>query len=280
MIFHSTPTYMTDYPFIVMAPRSRLIRVEAKKFSNALSRALSLHPNKFLKTQFARRMDLVSAQEEAKKKSQKSGHKQFVILLKSGDFEVENALSIEPKMDIYSVWHKGKKVEGATSPKIKLSPQDEEESPVAKAPKRAELPTKKEMVKEVKQSTKEAVEKASRKMKPGAIEEAVKEISQNKKHEIMKTETKKSSAKKVAAKKPDMSVAHKTAPKKGAKVTPTLKTVEGTKKSITIQSILDHMKKGYSVYRQSAPNNNGLLSSKRIGKYKNKEGVMDVILVK
>ena len=152
VIFHSTPTYMTDYPFIVMAPRSRLVKIAANKFSNALSRALSLHPNKFLKTQFARRMDLVSAQEEAKKKSQKSGHKQFVILLKSGDFEVENALSIEPKMDIYSVWHKGKKVEGPVA-KIKLSPQDEE-PPVAKAPKRAELPTKKELNKEVKQTNK------------------------------------------------------------------------------------------------------------------------------
>lgn len=146
---------MTDYPFIVMAPRSRLVKIAANKFSNALSRALSLHPNKFLKTQFARRMDLVSAQEEAKKHSLKSAHKQFVVLLKSGDFEVENALSIDAKADIYSVWHKGKKIEGATSPKIKLSPQEEEESPVAKSPKRAELPTKKELSKEVKQSTKE-----------------------------------------------------------------------------------------------------------------------------
>lgn len=186
MIFHSTPTYMTDYPFIVMAPRSRLVKIVANKFSNALSRALSLHPNKFLKTQFARRMDLVSAQEEAKKHSLKSAHKQFVVLLKSGDFEVENALSIEPKMDIYSVWHKGKKVEGATSPKIKLSPQDEE-PPVAKAPKRAELPTKKELVKEVKQTNKEVKQK-----------ESEKEISKTKNEEIMKTKTKSTPAKKVS----------------------------------------------------------------------------------
>jgi len=188
VIFHSTPTYMTDYPFIVMAPRSRLVKIAANKFSNALSRALSLHPNKFLKTQFARRMDLVSAQEEAKKKSQKSGHKQFVILLKSGDFEVENALSIEPKMDIYSVWHKGKKVDGPVA-KIKLSPQDEEESPVAKAPKRAELPTKKELVKEVKQTNKETKQK-----------EQNEKISKTKNEEVMKTETKKSPAKKAPKK--------------------------------------------------------------------------------
>lgn len=149
---------MTDYPFIVMAPRSRLVHVSAKKFSNALSRALSLHPNKFLKTQFAKRMDLVSAQEEAKKLSLRSAHKQFVVLLKSGDFEVENTLSIDPKADIYSVWHKGKKIEGPTSPKIKLPIQDEE-PPVAKAPKRAELPTKKELAKEVKQSNKEIKQK-------------------------------------------------------------------------------------------------------------------------
>ena len=188
MIFHSTPTYMTDYPFIVMAPRSRLVKIVANKFSNALSRALSLHPNKFLKTQFARRMDLVSAQEEAKKHSLKSAHKQYVVLLKSGDFEVENALSVDAKMDIYSVWHKGKKVEGPVA-KIKLSPQDEE-PPVAKAPKRAELPTKKELVKEVKQANKEVKQK-----------ESEKEISQNKKQEIMKTKTKSTPAKKKVAPK-------------------------------------------------------------------------------
>ena len=202
MIFHSTPTYMIDYPFIVMAPRSRLVKIAAEKFSNALSKALSLHPNKFLKTQFARRMDLVSAQEEAKKHSLKSAHKQFVVLLKSGDFEVENALSIEPKMDIYSVWHKGKKVEGATSPKIKLSPQDEEESPVAKAPKRAELPTKKELSKEVKQSNKETKQKEQ----------------ETKTTEIMKTETKKSPAKKEVAPKKSAKATKSTTPAKGGEV--------------------------------------------------------------
>lgn len=171
---------MTDYPFIIMAPRSRLIRVEAKKFSNALSRALSLHPNKFLKTQFARRMDLVSAQEEAKRLSLKSAHKQFVVLLKSGDFEVENALSIEPKMDIYSVWHKGKKVEGPVA-KIKLSPQDEEEPPVAKAPKRAELPTKKELNKEVKQTNKETkLNNTIMKTKEASPAKAVKKVEPKK----------------------------------------------------------------------------------------------------
>lgn len=211
---------MTDYPFIVMAPRSRLVKIAAEKFSNALSKALSLHPNKFLKTQFARRMDLVSAQEEAKKKSQKSGHKQFVILLKSGDFEVENALSIEPKADIYSVWHKGKKVDGPAVAKIKLSPQDEE-PPVAKAPKRAELPTKKELVKEVKQTNKEVKQK-----------ESEKEISQNKEQEIMKTKTKSTPAKK------------KVAPKKSVKAA---KNFSPTVNAALI--ILDALKKGKPLFK-------------------------------
>lgn len=237
VIFHSTPTYMTDYPFIIMAPRSRLVKIAANKFSNALSRALSLHPNKFLKTQFARRMDLVSAQEEAKKKSQKSGHKQFVVLLKSGDFEVENALSVEPKMDIYSVWHKGKKVDGPVA-KIKLSPQDEEESPVAKAPKRAELPTKKELVKEVKQTNKETKQK-----------ESEKEISQNKKQEIMKTKTKSTPATKAAPKKL-VKAAKSTVPVKksnGEVQHPRFRPIVGG----AALTILDALKKGKPLTKES-----------------------------
>jgi hypothetical protein len=231
---------MTDYPFIVVAPRSRLVKIAAEKFSNALSKALSLHPNKFLKTQFARRMDLVSAQEEAKKKSLKSAHKQFVVLLKSGDFEVENQFSLEDKADVYSVFHKGKKVEGPAVAKVKLPVKDEEETPVAKAPKRAELPTKKELSKEVKQSTKEAVEKASRKMKPGAIEEAVKEISQNKKQEIMKTKTKSTPATKAA-------------PKKLAKAEKETKpvnksTADGKTVKISTADMLKNISKGYKYY--------------------------------
>jgi hypothetical protein len=101
-------------------------------------------------------------------------------------------------MDIYSVWHKGKKVDGPVA-KIKLSPQDEE-PPVAKAPKRAELPTKKELVKEVKQTNKEAKQKEQN-------EKNLK--TQN--TEIMKAEAKKSPAKKEAPKK--LAKAEKTLPR-------------------------------------------------------------------
>lgn len=244
---------MTDYPFIVMAPRSRLVKIVANKFSNALSRALSLHPNKFLKTQFARRMDLVSAQEEAKKHSLKSAHKQFVVLLKSGDFEVENALSIEPKMDIYSVWHKGKKVEGATSPKIKLSPQDEE-PPVAKAPKRAELPTKKEMVKEVKQTNKET-----------------------KNEEIMKTETKKSPAKKVAAAPKKLAKAAKsTTPAKGKKPA-SIKKIEGAKiVAISIKDMRAGLKKGIKYYDPQGVSQNENYLSTRANQEYIREGMQEL----
>lgn len=192
---------MTDYPFIVMAPRSRLVHVSAKKFSNALSRALSLHPNKFLKTQFAKRMDLVSAQDEAKKLSLRSAHKQFVVLLKSGDFEVENTLSIDPKADIYSVWHKGKKIEGPASPKIKLPVQDEE-PPVAKAPKRAELPTKKEMKKSMKDIENASIREMllPREKKQVKQKESNENQSTIKTKEIMKTKNNKSTGKAVAKK--------------------------------------------------------------------------------
>jgi outer membrane biosynthesis protein TonB len=244
-----------------MAPRSRLVKIAAEKFSNALSKALSLHPNKFLKTQFARRMDLVLAQEEAKKHSLKSAHKQFVVLLKSGDFEVENALSIEPKMDIYSVWHKGKKVEGATSPKIKLSPQDEEESPVAKAPKRAELPSKKELSKEVKQTNKETKTKI-----------------QN--EEIMKTETKKSPAKKVVAKKeaPEKlaKAAKSTTPAKGKKPA-SIKKIEGAKiVAISIKDMRAGLKKGIKYYDPQGVSQNENYLSTRANQEYIREGMQEL----
>lgn len=265
VIFHSTPTYMTDYPFIVMAPRSRLVKIAAEKFSNALSKALSLHPNKFLKTQFARRMDLVSAQEEAKKKSQKSGHKQYVILLKSGDFEVENALSIEPKMDIYSVWHKGKKVDGPVA-KIKLSPQDEE-PPVAKAPKRAELPTKKELVKEVKQTNKETKQK-----------EQNEKISKTKNEEIMNTT--KSSAKKVVAKKEapkKLAKAEKsTTPAKGKKPA-SIKKIEGAKiVAISIKDMRAGIKKGIKYYDPQGVSQNETYLASRANQDYIREGMQEL----
>jgi len=259
MIFHSTPTYMTDYPFIVMAPRSRLVHVTAKKFSNALSRALSLYPNKFLKTQFAKRMDLVSAQDEAKKLSLRSAHKQFVVLLKSGDFEVENALSIEPKMDIYSVWHKGKKVEGPVA-KIKLSPQDEEETPVAKAPKRAELPTKKELSKEVKQSNKETKQKEQ----------------ETKTTEIMTTKTKKSPAKKAAPKKLVKAVNKSTTPVKGKKPA-SIKKIEGAKiVAISIKDMRAGLKKGFKYYDPQGVSQNETYLASRANQEYIREGMQEL----
>jgi hypothetical protein len=162
---------MTDYPFITMGPRSRLVRVTAQKFSNALSRVLSLHPNKFLKTQFAKRMDLISANEKALALSKKSAHKQYVVLEKSGDFEVENALSLEDSMDVYCIFHKGKKIEG---PEIK-NPEPEEQKAG-------------NLKKNVTKSTKEVTQEVSKSNK------------QTKKEEIMGTKAKKS-VKKVVAKK-------------------------------------------------------------------------------
>jgi len=94
-----------------MGPRSRLVNVEATKYKNALSKVLAVNQGKFIQTKYAKKMDLITANEKAKKLSLKSVHKQFVVLLPDGDFETENTLSIEDGADIYSEWVKGVKQE-------------------------------------------------------------------------------------------------------------------------------------------------------------------------
>ena len=94
-----------------MGPRSRLVNVEATKYKNALSKVLAVNQGKFIQTKHAKKMDLITANEKAKKLSLKSAHKQFVVLLPDGDFETENTLSIEDGADIYSEWVKGVKQE-------------------------------------------------------------------------------------------------------------------------------------------------------------------------
>ena len=140
------PRVRIEFPFIVVGPRSRLVKVQSTKFSTALSKVLSLYPSKFIKTQFASRMELIDAIEEAKKKSLKSPHKQYVVLTEDKDFEVENQFSLEKGMEVYTTFHKGKKEDGPAVTKL----SEDGEPVVAKAPKRGELPTEKELKKGVK----------------------------------------------------------------------------------------------------------------------------------
>jgi len=91
---------------------TRLKRIEAINYVQALNKACSLYPNKFINYKhIIRTMDLQNAIKEAIDKSNRSAHKQHIILLDGGEFEVENDISLTKDMDVYSTYHKGVKVE-------------------------------------------------------------------------------------------------------------------------------------------------------------------------
>lgn len=71
---------MTRYPFIVVTPAGRIrhVIVMAHNYNTALDKALTRHPNKFLKTKYAKIMDLLSAKEQAKKMSRDKKSKIYV----------------------------------------------------------------------------------------------------------------------------------------------------------------------------------------------------------
>jgi hypothetical protein len=231
-----------EYPFIIMGPRSRLVKVKGPKYSNALSRALALYPNKYLKTQYAKRMDLVDAQDEAKKLSLKSAHKQFVVLLQEGDFEVENQFSLEPKADIYACFYKGKKIDTPETIR-KFKDVEEAEPKVAKSPRKGEVATEKEIKSEVNnlnrvklpiKMKKELPKKASAKVEKMVKAEkgVAKKVAAPKKEE-------KGAAKKVAAKKEQP--AKKVTAKKASKE-------DGKSVSISTKDMIKNIAKGYAYY--------------------------------
>lgn len=219
-----------SYPFIVTGDRSRLVNVVAKGYTQALNKVLSLNPGKYIKTKFAKFMDLHNAQEEARKKSTQSAHKQHVVLKEKGNFEVENDITIEPNMDVYATYHKGKKLDAPVIPNRVLE--------------QAEKIKQKEI--ETAQKQREAVEKSLRK--------EVKQLNKNKMKTAKKVEA---PAKKVVTKveaAPAKKVAKKVeAVKKSAPVkkiaTPSGAKISGAKTvSISTEDMLKKIKKGYKYY--------------------------------
>ena len=72
----------------------------------------------------------------------------------------------------------------------------------------------------------------------------------------------------------------KKAAAKPAKKSAALAAVTGAKKNLAVKEIIKLLDKGVKVYRQSAPNANGLLQSKRMRKQKNQDKEIAVVIVK
>lgn len=145
---------MGKFPFVV---KNKSVVVEAASLSNALDRVLSTHPNKFVRTKYARNvatflnsnthMDLINAQVEAAKLSKTKRKELVYIVLEGDEFKVTQDVDID-KDDIYSVWRAGVKIE---------SPSED------KAAEKAEAKTKNENNKTMSTETKKSAKKVAAK---------------------------------------------------------------------------------------------------------------------
>jgi hypothetical protein len=81
---------MIDYPFIV---KGRVKKVCAPNYKNALDRVLYKNPNHFIQTKFAKRMDLITAENEAKAASKsKKGARYYVTVSEHGELDYSSTL--------------------------------------------------------------------------------------------------------------------------------------------------------------------------------------------
>ncbi len=113
---------MTDYPFIV---RGKVNKVKGSSYRNALDRVLEKNRNQFVKTKFAKTMDLITAKEEAKTASKTNKKaRTFVVADSEGEFDLSTI--IKKGETAYAVFIGGKEVSltedekaGATSVPVK-----------------------------------------------------------------------------------------------------------------------------------------------------------------
>jgi len=139
------------YPFVV---RNKSVVIPAYSLPNAIDRVLLKHPNKFVKTTYARNlnkhyktMDLINANKQAKDQSKKTKGQLIYVILDGEEFIVKNYDDVSDKDDVYSIWRDGAKYEDTKEEKQnevetktnKTMETKEKKSPAKKvAPKKAE----------------------------------------------------------------------------------------------------------------------------------------------
>ena len=86
---------MQPYPFLIRGPtngRVRRVNITASSLTQAVNKVLALYPNKFVNIKHARRMDLISAKQEAAKVSKSSKRKTYVFVDgKTGECDISHA---------------------------------------------------------------------------------------------------------------------------------------------------------------------------------------------
>jgi hypothetical protein len=97
------------YKFYVKGS-DKVVQVTASSYTQALNKALSKAPGKFLETKYAHMMNLVTATSKAKLASTKSAHKQYVVLTENKDYDVETQFGLTSAMKIYDAYYKGQKL--------------------------------------------------------------------------------------------------------------------------------------------------------------------------
>lgn len=76
------------YPFAI---GNKLVRIRGSGFNNALDRVLTRHPNKYVKTKFAKNMVLHEAKDQAKKESLAQKKPFYVFVDKDGEADISSA---------------------------------------------------------------------------------------------------------------------------------------------------------------------------------------------
>ena len=150
---------MHRFPFVISKRKS--VVVSAPSLPNALDRILLRHPNKFIKTTYARNvakhlktMDLVSAHKEVKLISKKDKKVQYFVILEDSEFVVKKFDAVKPKDEVYSVWRGGVKID---------EPKNEQAEIVEEVIEPVETKNKSEKVNSTKMETKTKKAKPAKK---------------------------------------------------------------------------------------------------------------------
>lgn len=153
---------METYPILIRGSTTKLVKIKATHYGQAVLKALDKYRNKFINYKHAKHMDLISARVDAAGLSKKSGKKQYVVLDKSGDGDEFKITDKEPSNpdEIYATYSNGSELK-FEAPKPVKQAVDEILSP-STVKKSGKQDTKKPEQQKG-QPTKPAVEEVSKK---------------------------------------------------------------------------------------------------------------------
>lgn len=136
-----------EYPFLIRGPtRVKLVKVIANSYQNALNKVLYKFRNRFIKTQFAKRMVLLEAKAQAQKESKGTkGKPLFVYSQPNGECDFSFARKDSHGFTTHAQFVNGKEVKlDAPAPKeISLAKTIKQTNQQIMAKSKKEAPAKK-----------------------------------------------------------------------------------------------------------------------------------------